>query len=105
MNTLKTWKRQIEEIDGIRYTVVEKGVSANRRDFLKDILELNKYEVKVVANEDATSNILVKDLFFNPILSIYDSSLRNHKGEIISPAFWNQETEVCDSRYWIVRRK
>lgn len=104
MNTLKTWKRQIEEIDGIRFTVVEKGVSENRKNFLKDILELNKYAVKVVANEDTTFNILVQDLFFNPIISIYDSSLKNHKGEIISPAFWNQDTEVCDSRYWIVKR-
>ncbi|MEI7595813.1 MAG: hypothetical protein WCK02_08715 [Bacteroidota bacterium] len=105
MNTLKTWKRQIEEIEGIRYTLVEKGISEERMNFLKDVLEFNKFNVKVTSNEDATYTILVTDLLFNPILAVYDCSLKNAKGEVISPAYWNMDTKICDSRYWVIKRK
>ena len=37
-------KHIVEEINGIRCTIVEKGAIAGRIDFLKNLLEFNKFE-------------------------------------------------------------
>ena len=42
-------KHIVEEINGTRCTIVEKGVIAGRIDFLKNLLEFNKFEVLVAA--------------------------------------------------------
>ena len=39
---LNKGKHLVEEIDGVRCTVVEKGITAERAQFLKNILELKK---------------------------------------------------------------
>ncbi|MEY3437285.1 MAG: hypothetical protein RL335_1741, partial [Bacteroidota bacterium] len=36
-----------EELDGIKCGIVEKNVSPERLQFLKELLEINKYEVLV----------------------------------------------------------
>ena len=101
MNTLRTWKRQIEEIESNRYTVVEKNISESRKNFLKGLLEFNKFEVLSVENQDASFSILVKDVFFNPIIAVYERSLRYNENEFVSPAIWNQEATKYSSRYWV----
>ena len=39
---------EFEELDGIKCGIVEKNVSAERADFLKKLLEYNKYTVVIV---------------------------------------------------------
>lgn len=39
-----------DELDGIKCAVVEKNVSAERAAFLKDLLQLNRYTVVIVAS-------------------------------------------------------
>ena len=41
---------EFEELDGVKCAIVEKNASQERVDFLKELLELNKYTVIVVAS-------------------------------------------------------
>lgn len=101
---LNKGKHLVEEIDGIRCSVVEKGVSADRTNFLKNLLELNKYTVKVVAEtETETFKIGVTDLLFNPVIDVYKRSLKSPSGKRITPAYWLQEStkeSEAEVNYW-----
>ncbi len=102
--TLKA-KHIVEEINGTRCTVVEKGASADRVDFLKNLLGLNKYQVviadePVVEGSPALYTIGVTDLVFNPVIAVYERALKTAEGKKVSPAYWNQLTTDCVDEYW-----
>jgi hypothetical protein len=101
---LNKGKHIIEEIDGIRCSIVEKGVSTERTAFLKDLLELNKYIVKVAPEgETETFKIGVTDMLFNPVINVYQRSLKTRSGKRVTPAYWLQETEnetEAEVNYW-----
>lgn len=105
--TLTNAKHIIAEFDGIRCTVVESGISRERMDFLKDILEYNGLEVKTKADPSeipdapVTYSIGVTDLTFSAVFSVYDRSLRTRDGQIVSPGIWRQETKVYNRMYWV----
>lgn len=101
---LNKGKHLIEEMDGIRCSIVEKGVSPERAEFLKNLLELNGYEVKILAEIDLSSfKIGVTDLLFNPVIDVYERRLKSPSGKRITPAYWLQlsdkETEA-EVNYW-----
>ena len=50
---LNKGKHIVEEIDGVRCSVVEKGVSPERMEFLKKLLEINKYTVKIATEGES----------------------------------------------------
>jgi len=101
---LNKGKHIIEEIDGVRCSVVEKGVSPERTEFLKKLLELNKYTVKVVAEADATTfKIGVTDMLFNPVVDVYKRDLISPSGKRVTPAYWLQESAKegeAEVNYW-----
>ena len=102
--TLKA-KHIVEEINGIRCTIVEKGAIAGRIDFLKNLLEFNKFEVVVAAEAIVEGNpalftIGVTDLVFNPVIAVYELSLKTADGKKVSPAYWNQYTTDSVDEYW-----
>ncbi len=110
MSILTKGKHIVSEIEGVRCTVVETGLSEARMQFLKDLLETNKFEVKVAKEEKkegvAQTYILgVTDLLFNPVIAIYERSLKTKEGKFVSPANWRQYTTIYDSRYWIVNNR
>lgn len=100
-------KHIVSEIDGIRCTIVEKGASLQRAAFLRDLLEFNKLEVKemVEPTEESGNETLytigVTDLVFNPVFAIYECTLKTPSGAYVTPGYWKQECEVCDTRYWL----
>jgi len=102
---LNKGKHIIEEIDGVRCSVVEKGVSPERTEFLKKLLELNKYTVKVAAEGEAeTFKIGVTDMLFNPVVDVYKRSLFSPSGKRVTPAYWLQESDKeteAEVNYWI----
>ncbi len=104
MGNLTKGKHVIQEFDGVRCTVVETGIGSERMNFLKGILEANKLEVKttIEKQEDAADkySIGVTDLVFNPVMAIYARKLFMEDGRIITAAFWNQQTDYIDPRYW-----
>lgn len=101
---LNKGKHLVEEIDGVRCTVVEKGITPERAEFLKKLLELNGYEVKTVEEADlVTLKLGVTDILFNPLIDVYERRLKSPSGKRVTPAYWlqesNKETEA-EVNYW-----
>ncbi len=93
--SLNKGKHIIIEIDGVRCSVVESGVNESRMKFLKALLELNKYEVKVQAEkqgEELSGNytVAVNDIMFNPVIEVYKRRLISPSGHKVTPAYWLQ---------------
>lgn len=112
---------EFEDLDNIKCAIVEKNASADRVQFLKDLLTYNKYEVVVVpspaakaaapvvasTSEDATApapdpiapttfTIGVTDLRFNPTNAVFGRSLHTADGRIVTLAYWNQEDAISN---------
>lgn len=104
--SLNNAKHIIAEFDGVRCTVVESDLTKERLEFLKDLLEFNKFEVKVKEEtseqpgEPVKISLGVTDLTFNPVFAIFERSLRTKDGQFISPGIWNQNTTVYKREYW-----
>jgi hypothetical protein len=86
--------------------VVEDNITQERAGFLKELLEFNKYEVQLAEKQKTDDNapqlfiLGVSDIIFNPVISVYNRSLKTKDGKRVTPAFWNQETDICDPNYW-----
>jgi len=99
-------KHIVEEINGIRCTVVEKGVAAARIEFLRSLLEYNKFDVQVAEDKKETEGaptlftIGVTDLVFNPVIAVYEMGLKTPDGKRVSPAYWEQKTSDSVDQYW-----
>jgi hypothetical protein len=108
MSALNKGKHVVGEIDGVRCTIVESGLNAERKDFLKNLLEFNHFNVRISqeSNPDGIEmySIGVTDIIFNPVIAVYERSLKTPEGTHVSPAIWNQQTTIYDSRYWVIRR-
>ena len=55
--SIRSGKHVVVEMDGVRCTVVEKGISMDRVNFLKDILEFNGYAVKYEEGSCCTPSV------------------------------------------------
>ncbi len=88
----------IEEINGVRCSVVEKDISAQRSAFLKSILESSGYKVEISVKDDLCT-LGVTDETFNPLYGLYSRSLRSSDGKLVTPAIWNQKTQTGEF-YW-----
>lgn len=105
MAHLNKGKHIVEEIDGVRCTIIEKNITIDRKDFLKDLLEFNNYEVLVreeVSPDDGEKlySLGVTDIIFNPVIAIYEKGIKNRAGYFVTPAFWNQYTDKINYQYW-----
>ena len=103
-------KHIVSEIEGVRCTMVESGVSIERAAFLRDLLEFNNLEVKEMQNpseipgEEPKYTIGVTSLLFNPVFAIYERLLKTREGAAVTPGYWKQECVDCDPRYWMKRK-
>lgn len=104
-------KHTVIEIEGVRCTVVETGVSDERVKFLKEILEFNGYEVKTEKEKAKDGNVLstsvigVTDIVFSAMINLYERKLRRKDGHILNPAYWNQWPDKdWDVPYYMVQR-
>ena len=98
-------KHKVDEINGVRCTIVEDNISQERLDFLKALLEFNSFEVQVAektAEENAPKSFIlgVTDIIFNPVIAVYQRKLKTQAGNKVTPAYWNQQTDICDPNYW-----
>jgi hypothetical protein len=102
-------KHIVEDIDNVRCTLVESGISMERAEFLKSILEFNNYEVKIEKEakkeegDPDTYKLGVTDIVFMATVAVYERKLKNKDGKTISPAYWNQETSEINPYYWMRR--
>lgn len=93
-------------IEDQRVTFVEKGVDADRRDFLKKLLEFNGFEVlieddkKKVEEDPQLYTVAVTDMVFNPTIWVFQRKLQTFDGRKVTRAYWEQETEDSKPQYW-----
>jgi hypothetical protein len=113
---------EFEELDGVKCAIVEKNASQERVDFLKDLLDWNKYTVVVVPSappkaapapkpaataEDETPappvppppttfTIGVTDVTFNPVNAIFGRLLKTRDGHVVTLAYWQQKEAVAN---------
>jgi len=92
-------KHIVEEVDGVRCTVIETGLSEKRLNFLKEILEFNKLVTKVEKVGDGFK-LGVTDITFNLIIAMYDRSLKLKDGKSVNQEYWLQQTNVIKPYYW-----
>jgi hypothetical protein len=108
---------EFEELDSVKCAIVEKNASQQRIDFLKPLLEFNKYTVVVVASPPpktaapaaaatdvpvepapppppATFTIGVTDVTFNATNAIFGRSLKTPGGRVVTLAYWQQKETV-----------
>jgi hypothetical protein len=103
-------KHIVSEIDGVRCTIVETGITLDRVAFLRELLEYNKLEPKELVETPANPGdepkytLGVTDLVFNPVFAVYECLLKIRDGKYVTPGYWKQECTECDTRYWIKRK-
>jgi hypothetical protein len=108
--SLNKGKHNVGEVDGIRCTIVETGITSERAEFLKELLVFNGYEVKIQEEvTDPPSNpktftLGVTDIIFNPVIAVYQKSLKTMEGKKVTPAYWNQTGIQEMIPYWLVGR-
>jgi hypothetical protein len=135
MNRLNKEGHIVEELSGVRCSIVEKNVSPERVEFLKKLLEINGYTAvvaqtppppvkpapKPVMGPDGqplpvppppppppapnTFTVGVTNISFHPMLAVYERSLYTPEGKPVSIAYWNQEPEKGNQLYWERRVK
>jgi len=89
----------VEEINGIRCSIIEKKVSADRAAFIKTILESSGQEVVTKTEEDGSITVGVTNIVFNLIYALYARSLRTPNNKLVIPSFWYQKQQT-DQFYW-----
>ena len=103
---LDSGKHTEKDVDGVRCKIIETGLSKDRLEFLKEILEFNGYETKVEEGkkkkpEDPTVYVLgVTDITFNAVLAVYRMVLKLPNGRIVSPAYWKQVSNQTSLQYY-----
>jgi hypothetical protein len=109
-----------EDLEGVKCAIVEKNASPARVNFLRRLLEYNRYTVVVVpspapkavpgsppptadgSTEPAppapeTFTVGVTDTMFNPTNAIFGRLLKTPDGHIVTLAYWKQkESESHD---------
>ena len=89
-------KHIVGEIDGVRCTIVESGITLDRLAFLTDLLQFNNFEVKQMTlppekeDEEPKYIIGVTDLLFNPVFAVYERSLKTPEGKYVTLTFWKK---------------
>jgi len=92
-------KHIVSEIEGVRCTIVESGITLDRVAFLTDLLQFNNFEVKVIVvpsevdGEEPKYTVGVTDLVFNPVFAIYERLLKTTDGKFVSPGYWKKGYE------------
>ena len=100
-------KHQFGAIGDQRVTFVEKKIEKDRMEFLKNLLEVNDFEV-VIQEEKTKSEedpqlytVAVTDMVFNPTIYVFQRRLKTIDGKhIVTQDYWNQETEETNPQYW-----
>ncbi len=99
-------KHEFGKVGDTLVTFVEKGVTEDRMNFLRKLLEHNGFEViteNVQPKTDdgqITYNIAVTDLIFNPVIWVYDRKLKTLDDKIVNEDYWMQRNNNLKPQYW-----
>jgi hypothetical protein len=113
---------EFEELNGVKCAIVEKNVKPERVQFLKKLLEYNKFTVVVVPSPppkaavapvakvgegtmppppptvtpvvSETFTVGVTDYAFNPVNAIFGRLLHTPDGHVVTQAYWQEKESV-----------
>jgi len=110
---------EFEELNGVKCAIVEKNATKERVEFLKQLLEFNKFTVIVAPSpplkvapppkpvegevlqpaEPAipapeTFTVGVTNVAFNPTNAIFGRLLKTKEGHIVTLAYWEQKESI-----------
>ena len=107
-----------EDLDGIKCAIVEKLATPERVQFLKQLLEFNRYTVVVAASPPTkaapppkpgaepvapveslppapeTFTVGVTDVTFNPTNALFGRLLRTPDGHVVTVDYWQQKSPI-----------
>lgn len=90
----------VEEIKGVRCSVIEKGITAERAAFVAAILERSGFSVLQETKEDGKITLGVTDLSLNAVHALYARRFKNADGSVVSPIQWKQKSTISPEYYW-----
>ena len=99
-------KHEFGRIGETFVSFVEKGITKERMEFLKGLLEYNGFNVfteETPNKEDETIklyNMGVDDTVFNAVIWVYDRKLRTPERRIVNEDYWNQTNEDFAPQYY-----
>jgi len=99
-------KHLFGSIDDTRVTFVEKKIDEDRKNFLKDLLELNGFKVVIQEEKRKTDEdpqlytIGVTDMTFNPTVWVFERRLKTADGHKVTQDYWNQVGTDTNPHYW-----
>jgi hypothetical protein len=111
METLIHVKHITGEIDGVRCSIVESGITKERALFLTELLKHNglgvksQHDLPVEGSTQDLYTIGVTDIVFNAVYSIYEMLLKRPDGKVVTPAYWRQESGDTTGWYWTFGKK
>ncbi len=103
-----------DDLNGIKCAIVESGITPERAEFLKSLLQHNGYEVVVVSAPppkgapavaegetaappaDEKFVLGVTDVTFNVINAVYGRLLKSIEGRVVTMAYWQQKETISD---------
>ncbi|SDK70126.1 hypothetical protein SAMN04488034_101161 [Salinimicrobium catena] len=103
-------KHTFGSIGDTRVSFVEKKIDEPRKEFLKELLEFNGFEViieeeKRKSEEESQLYTLgVTDMTFNPVIWVYERKLKTFNGRKVTADYWNQVSTETAPQYWQKRR-
>ncbi len=103
---INSGKHTEKVLEDVMCRIIESKISAERMNFLKELLEFNGQEVivseeKKKNEEDPTLyTIGVTDLIFNPVIAVYERKLRTKDGKKVNAKYWNQKKTDFSPDYW-----
>ena len=88
----------VEEINGVRCSVIERNISVERSTFIQKILQESGQKCIVSESAEGNKTVGVTDITFNLVHALYSHKLWLHK-KIISPSIWYTGKEN-EGFYW-----
>jgi|SRR5664279_1951787 len=89
----------VEELGGQRCSIIEKGISAERAEFIKKILQASLQTVIDVSDAEGKHTVGVTDITFNCIYALYGRRLKTADGHLVTPSIWTSE-KPSTGFYW-----
>jgi hypothetical protein len=77
----------VEEINGVRCSIIERNISDERATFIQKILQESGQKCIISESSDGLKTVGVTDLTFNLVHALYAHQLWSNK-QIISPSIW-----------------
>jgi hypothetical protein len=103
-------KHTFGSIGDTRVSFVEKKIDEPRKEFLKELLEFNGFEV-IIEEEKRKSEeepqlytLGVTNMTFNPVIWVYERKLKTFEGRKVTADYWNQLSTETAPQYWQKRK-